>query len=309
MAPLIERRFISQIEARAAAAGERRMTGYASVFDSPTQIGDPRWGFTEVFAPGAFTKTLREQDIVALCDHDPAKPLSRMSAGTLTLEQDQRGLKVDSAIPETSYGNDLNVNLQNRNVEGMSVGFSVVQDEWTTNEDGSELRTVKEARLFEVSTTAFPAYTDTEAGLRSAEARNVALARMSRSTRNARRAVAMTDDDMNPGFLAQAIDAALDEAIEMFCAVDLTTLPDECGQAVALVQAAAVTIDALLIALGVPDLDEMVEEAAEGTDSQEPVMTTPVSTDDTQPPAGTRSSVNVLAMRMSALATIHGLPA
>jgi hypothetical protein len=65
-----------------------------------------------------------------------------------------------------------------------------------------------------------------------------------------------TELQTDPGQLAQAVDAPLDEAINLLAAVDASTLPAEVQQAIALIQAADAAVDELLDALGVPDPDE-----------------------------------------------------
>lgn len=157
----------------------RRFGGYAAVFNSRTAIGNPRtWGFFEEIAPGAFTKTLAEGDQRFLINHDSTFVVSRVSAGTLRLSQDVRGLVVDSALDDDlSYVKDLKTNLRNGNVTGMSFGFTVPdgKDEWRTEKipglDGEpdievEVRTLRELKLPEVSSVTFPAYEETAAGLR-----------------------------------------------------------------------------------------------------------------------------------------------
>ncbi|WP_328739880.1 HK97 family phage prohead protease [Streptomyces erythrochromogenes] len=160
--------------------GAERFHGYAAVFNSRTSIGNPlRWGFYEEVADGAFTKTVAEGDARMLIDHDSYFVVSRVSAGTLGLAQDARGLAVDSALDaELSYVSDLKANVRNGNITGMSFGFQVVKDDWqlidveTTDGDTvqAELRILREVRLFEVSAVTFPAYTDTEASLRNVAA-------------------------------------------------------------------------------------------------------------------------------------------
>jgi HK97 family phage prohead protease len=157
-------------------SGER-FAGYAAVFNSRTAIGNPlRWGFYEEIAPGAFTKTLSEGDARMLIDHDSYYVVSRVSAGSLALAEDARGLVVDSALDTgLSYVSDLKANIRNGNVTGMSVGFYVIKDDWTIEtvetSDGQtadvEIRRILEARLIEVSAVTFPAYEDTEAELAS----------------------------------------------------------------------------------------------------------------------------------------------
>jgi len=154
-----------------------RFVGYAARFDSPAMIGQLAWGFVERIAPGAFTTTLREGDQRFLIDHDPYYVVARVSATTLTLTQDQRGLVVDAALdPELSYVRDLKANLRNGNLTGMSFGFTVPDggDEWSqtelTDAEGRThrvpARTIHDVALIEVSAVTFPAYPDTTAGLR-----------------------------------------------------------------------------------------------------------------------------------------------
>jgi HK97 family phage prohead protease len=106
--------------------------------------------------------------------------VARVSAGDLQLAEDDIGLAttVDPLDEELSYVRDLVRNLEKRRITGMSFGFYVVRDEWSTVEvevtgaDGkttteqAELRRILELRLLEVSAVTFPAYEDTDAGLR-----------------------------------------------------------------------------------------------------------------------------------------------
>ncbi|MFC9036811.1 HK97 family phage prohead protease [[Kitasatospora] papulosa] len=165
------------LQVRAVEGGGPGFTGHAAVFNSRTAIGNPlTWGFYEEIAAGAFTKTITEGDARMLVDHDTRMVVSRVSAGSLRLAQDQVGLAVDADLDtELSYVSDLVVNLRNKNITGMSFGFRVVKDDWEPVEietvDGdkaeAELRIIREVQLFEVSAVTFPAYEDTDAGLRS----------------------------------------------------------------------------------------------------------------------------------------------
>src|SRR5882757_7580597 len=176
-----ERRSLTLLDASVSVNGggeniPPRFGGHAAVFNSRTAIGNPQTvGFFEEIAPGAFSKTIAEGDARMLVDHDSAHVVSRVSAGTLRLSQDQRGLAVESALDTNlSYVNDLVANLRNGNVTGMSFGFQVVKDEWSSEEargaDGTahevEVRVIREAKLVEVSAVTFPAYEATDAGIR-----------------------------------------------------------------------------------------------------------------------------------------------
>lgn len=158
------------------ATGEKRFMGHAAVFNSRTAIGNPlTYGFYEQIAPGAFSKTISEGDARMLIDHNSYYVVSRVSAGTLNLSQDAAGLAVNSQLdPDLSYVSDLRTNLNNGNITGMSFGFNVVKDQWdkeqVSRDNGDvaevEVRTIQEVRLIEVSAVTFPAYEDTDAGLR-----------------------------------------------------------------------------------------------------------------------------------------------
>ncbi|UUS30836.1 MULTISPECIES: HK97 family phage prohead protease [Streptomyces] len=165
------------LQVRAGEGATPGFAGHAAVFNSRTAIGNPlTWGFYEEIAVGAFTKTIAEGDARMLVDHDTRMVVSRVSAGTLRLAQDQVGLAVDADLdPELSYVRDLVTNLRNGNITGMSFGFRVIKDDWEPVEietvDGdtaeAELRIIREVQLYEVSAVTFPAYEDTDAGLRS----------------------------------------------------------------------------------------------------------------------------------------------
>jgi uncharacterized protein len=151
-------------------------SGHAAVFDSRTAIGNPlTWGFYEEIASGAFSRTISGGDARLLVDHDSRMVVARVSAGSLTLAQDKVGLAVQAQLDTNlSYVSDLIANLRNGNVDGMSFGFHVKKDEWTTEQietsDGQpadvEVRRITEVELIEVSAVTFPAYKETDAGLR-----------------------------------------------------------------------------------------------------------------------------------------------
>jgi HK97 family phage prohead protease len=180
----------AEVEIREDGDGAAVFAGYAAKFNSRTLIGALPWGFYEEVSPGAFSKTLGEGDQRKLIQHDPYYVVSRVSAGTLRLSQDKTGLAVDSDLDRAlSYVPDLIANVRNKNISGMSFGFRVIKDTWAEEQVGEtsdgkpitgELRTIKEAELIEVSSVTFPAYGDTEAGLRATDpvrAVGLALAR------------------------------------------------------------------------------------------------------------------------------------
>lgn len=132
------------------------LEGYAAVFNSRSEnLG----GFTEVIQPGAFRGSLRSRnDIKFLWNHDTGAVLGSSRAKTLTLTEDERGLKVSAILPNTSLGRDIRELVSRGDISGFSFGFSMPAkggDSW--NDDGTE-RTLKAVRLHEVSLVSFPAY-------------------------------------------------------------------------------------------------------------------------------------------------------
>lgn len=162
---------------RAAEDEARRFVGHAAVFNQRTEIGNAfTWGWYEQVDRGAFDKTLDEGDARFLVDHNSSLLIARVSAGDLRLSTDSVGLAVDADLDEElSYVRDLVRHLDKRRITGMSFGFYVVRDEWTSesvelpNGKSAEVdvRTIQEVRLLEVSAVTFPAYEQTDAGLRA----------------------------------------------------------------------------------------------------------------------------------------------
>ena len=162
-----QRSFCGGLELRAEGDGEsgRTTKGYACLFDNVTSIGG-YW--QERFAKGAFSKSLGERDVVALHSHDDGRPMGRMSRDTLRVTEDDKGLGFENDLPDTQDGRDLATSIDRGDIEGMSFRFRALKEEWDEPQD-PPMRTVIEAELFEITYTAFPAYPDTEVGMRSLE--------------------------------------------------------------------------------------------------------------------------------------------
>ena len=160
-----------EIEIRAADEGQRpTIHGYAAVFNS---LSVPLMGrngkpFREKIAPGAFTEhLLGRPDIRALWNHNPDMPIGRTKNGSLRVAEDHRGLRIEIDPPDTTWGRDAIEAIRSGVVDGMSFEFAVDADEWAPAADGGQIRTLRKARLNEVSPVTFPAYQSTEVGVRS----------------------------------------------------------------------------------------------------------------------------------------------
>lgn len=142
--------------------------GHAAVFGKRAWIGGKQWGWWEEVAADAFAKTLKEADVRFLINHDPNLILARNKAGTLRLAEDKVGLAVDADMAPTTYGRDLAISLERGDITQMSFAFDVIGYRVGEAEDGKELVTLTELRLYDVAAVTYPAYAETDASLRSA---------------------------------------------------------------------------------------------------------------------------------------------
>ena len=127
------------------------------------------FGFREKFEPRTFAECLTRTgcDLRALVGHDPSLILGRQSAGTLRIFDTDTALGSSIDVPDVSYGRDTVVSVKRRDVTGMSFSFDEQEDTWEFNEDGTIVRTVRKADIYEVTVTAFPAYPETSIDVRT----------------------------------------------------------------------------------------------------------------------------------------------
>jgi HK97 family phage prohead protease len=167
MTTTVERRVNTvEFDVRAAEASSDGMsfTGYAAVFNSPSEP----LPFTEVIKEGAFKRSLKSRNEIKLfMNHNTDVVLGSTRAGTLRLTEDSRGLLAQADLPDTTAGRDLSVLMKRGDVSSMSFGFSVPPKGDMWSQDGAT-RELHQVRLHEVSiVTGFPAYEATTASVRS----------------------------------------------------------------------------------------------------------------------------------------------
>ena len=154
----IERRTytVRDVETRKEDDGKMRLSGYAAVFNNAS-VPLP---FIEYIAPGAFRKTLSETPDVRLLINHEGLPLARTKNGTLTLTEDEVGLRFDAELPDTNEARDLYTLIERGDLDQMSFAFRVIRQKY--NEDRSE-RTLTEVSLADgdVSVVTYPAYPTT----------------------------------------------------------------------------------------------------------------------------------------------------
>ena len=153
---------VEKLEVRASEGSPPVIEGYAAVFG---ELSLDLGGWRERIAPGAFARSVQDNDVRALWDHNSQYVLGRNRAGTLALEEDERGLGVEIRPPGTSWANDLMESMRRGDVNQMSFGFYVRQDEWI-EEDGLLVRVLRDVDLFDVSVVTYPAYPQTSAEAR-----------------------------------------------------------------------------------------------------------------------------------------------
>ena len=152
-------------------AENRHIEGYASVFNKRSlDLG----GFTEVISMGAFDEVIQNSDVKAYLDHNPQRGIlarSRNGQGSLSLTVDNEGLRYSFDAPHTSLGDEVIEGLVRGDYSQSSFAFTVAEESWTKEDNGSWLRTIiKVDRLYDVSIVADPAYPDTSVAMRSLEA-------------------------------------------------------------------------------------------------------------------------------------------
>ena len=172
--------------------------GYAATFDRFSQnLG----GFVEQIRSNAFVSTLKQADVRALFNHEPDHLLGRSTTGTLRLSEDDHGLHYEVDLPNTTLGRDVAELLRRGDISGSSFGFRTISDEWGETDDGYPLRTLTEVARRDVGPVTFPAYTSTEASLRSlADDRNLDLTVLIEAAEaNSLRDLIFPSDEPEPG--------------------------------------------------------------------------------------------------------------
>lgn len=161
----MERRYFEIEEVRAEETnGQRQITGLIPYDSKSVDLG----GFVEEIKQGAFARSLRDADQVALWSHDTSRPLGRRSRGTLALEDTNKGLRITITPPDTSWGRDAYESVRRGDVGNMSFGFNVPDggDSWR-EWGGKIIRSLLDVDLLEVSPVVFGAYPRSQTAARS----------------------------------------------------------------------------------------------------------------------------------------------
>lgn len=166
----------------------RTFTGYAAVFDTPTDIRGWEGSFSERMAKGAFKKTLKERQPVMQFDHGRDTRVGSVPIGHFTsLREDDKGLAVEARLFDNPVVEPVRQAIEAQAVRGMSIKFHVTKERWRDNggklvkpdelgqllyepgERGPLDREIREVRLLEAGPVVHPAYPTTTAAVRSGD--------------------------------------------------------------------------------------------------------------------------------------------
>lgn len=131
--------------------------------------------FKEQIARDAFSEC-DVTDVIMCFNHNIDSILARTTSGTLTISTDDEGLRFEFEAPATTMGNDMLELVRRGDISKCSFKFTVEEDEWryADKDNGLEYdeRTIRRiGKLYDVSLVVYPAYSDTEAGVRHLEER------------------------------------------------------------------------------------------------------------------------------------------
>ena len=165
---------ISDLKVESRQASESRtIVGYAAKFE---RWSEPIMGwFREKIDRDAFSEC-DVTDVIMCFNHNIDSILARTTSGTLTISTDDEGLRFEFDAPATTMGNDMLELVRRGDISKCSFKFTVEEDEWryADKDNGLEYdeRTIRRiSKLYDVSLVVYPAYSDTEAGVRHLEER------------------------------------------------------------------------------------------------------------------------------------------
>lgn len=133
------------------AAEQGVIEGYGAVFGTVDSYND-------VVAKGAFDASLAESaksgiQPAMLWQHDPGEPIGVWTS----LKEDAKGLLVKGQLADTQRGRDALTLLKMGALTGLSIGYSTVSYQY---DEKTDIRTLTEVKLWEVSPVTFPANSD-----------------------------------------------------------------------------------------------------------------------------------------------------
>ena len=147
-----------------AGGDSRKIEGRSIVFNSLSQDFG---GWKEEISPDAISdEIINASDILFLLNHSDSRGIlgrKRKGSGSLSTEIREDGVYFSFDAPQTSLGDELLEYLRRGDITQCSFAFTVDDDDWKEQEDGSYIRTIKKFhKIYDMSAVYTPAYTDTE---------------------------------------------------------------------------------------------------------------------------------------------------
>lgn len=165
----MERRFSPSSLTVERADGDPVIVGYAAVFYNGSRSTEFKLfdGLVERIMPGAFTRAIEEgQDVRGLFNHNSSSILGRTKADTMTLREDDRGLRYEIQPSDSESSRSVVSAIERGDVSGSSFAFNIIEQLFRTEGD-TDIREIRDVDLFDVGPVTFPAYEATEVGVRS----------------------------------------------------------------------------------------------------------------------------------------------
>ncbi len=83
-------------------------------------------------------RSIKKDDIRVLYNHDQNYVLGRVKSKTLTVEENEKGLKYKVTPPNTIWAKDLMVSIERGNVSQNSIGFELDKETCPSPEESSQ---------------------------------------------------------------------------------------------------------------------------------------------------------------------------
>ena len=168
---MIEKRFntLEECELRAYSDGEqKKIAGYAAKFDVQSRLlAEQGRVFNEILLRGAF-KDVLTNDVYLTFNHNRDQVFARTINNTLTLSEDEVGLRFEATLNNTSGANDLYNMIERGDVVSNSFAFMVDKEgqQWSRSANGDNVRQISRiSKLMDVSVVTHAAYPETEVGV------------------------------------------------------------------------------------------------------------------------------------------------
>ena len=148
--------------------------GYAAVFNQRTLIWESEWSgwkYMEVIDRNAFNGADMSDTVFKYNHGDVAMILARASNNTLTMNTDDKGLRISADIIDTNNGTDVYKLIKRGDLNKMSFAFTVKSERTEVDKENKiYTRTITAFdKIYDVAVIDFPAYDGTSIQARSKE--------------------------------------------------------------------------------------------------------------------------------------------